>query len=311
MKAPQLGLKSEALRAALQKALAGRDDDLLRLLAHHGGLPAPRPNFDLAAAFGVEVAAHPGDVTRLLARLAADDAAPDTAQAYLPVAAVYGYAACLRQGRDARVAWSALEELTADERAPVRQGALEALAVLASKPGLADALVAEATSWLDGDDLAQRLGSSALVVEALGDGRVLQSIGDIDAFFGYLSAVVALVAEAPRSAERLDGRRRLLASLPKTLAVAAGNWRGGEEGRQWLETTCAEAKQPALRDALAAAIVKMRTGSQGQGAAVADGLRRALDGSAKPPRDPSRIRPGKGRGKASRGGIRAPRIKEN
>jgi len=91
MKAPQLGLKSEALRAALQKALAGRDDDLLRLLAHHGGLPAPRPNFDLAAAFGVEVAAHPGDVTRLLARLAADDAAPDTAQAYLPVAAVYGY----------------------------------------------------------------------------------------------------------------------------------------------------------------------------------------------------------------------------
>jgi len=313
-KAPQLGLKSEPLRAALQKALAGRDDELVRLLCHHGGLPAPRPNLDLAAAFGAEIAAQPGDVTRLLVRLGAEDAAPDTAQAFLPVAAAHAWAACLRQGRgtrETRQAWAALEELAADERAPVRLGTLEALAVLASKQGLADRLLSEATDWLGGDDLARRLGASALVVEALGDGRFLSALGDPDAVFAYLSLVVELVATAPRAAERLDARRRLLASFPKTLAAVAGNWRGGEKGRQWLADVCADARQPDLRDALAAAIVKLRTSSHGQGDAVADGLRKALDGSAKPPRDPTRIRPGKGRGKASRGAVRPPRIREN
>jgi hypothetical protein len=38
----------------------------------------------------------------------------------------------------------------------------------------------------------------------------------------------------------------------------------------------------------------------GQGAALAQRLRAALEGSAKPPRDPTRIRRGAGRGKSTR-----------
>jgi len=310
-KAAQLGLKSEALRAALGKAIAGNDKDLVRHLAHSGNLPSPRPNLDLAAAFGVELASLPVDVTRLLRRLGSEDAAPDTALAFLPIAAAHGWTACIKKGREVEEGWSALEELAADERAPVRQGTLEALVSLATRPGQADELVSRATGWLDADDLERRLGTAALVVEVLGDARVQPTINAVDALFTYLSGAIGIVADAPRSAERLDARRRLLTSLSRTVAAAAGNWRGGEKGRQWLEEVCAEAKQPALRDALAAAIVRLRGSAHGQGDSVSDGLRRTLDASAKPPRDPSRIRPGKGRGKASKGAVRPPRVKEN
>src|SRR4051812_26304868 len=95
------GLKSEALRGALATALAGRTAPLEALLCRSGGGSDRRPNFRLAAAFGAELGGAPGPVARLLARFAANDAAPDTSEVFLPIAAAFGWAARLAAGLDA------------------------------------------------------------------------------------------------------------------------------------------------------------------------------------------------------------------
>src|SRR5204863_7038971 len=103
------------------------------LFLRHGGGPDPRPNLKLAAAFGDELAgpgAEDADErapARLLARLAGDDAAPDTPQVFLPMAAAHGWVGRLRARRDVDAAWDALRELAGDERPPVRAATLAAL----------------------------------------------------------------------------------------------------------------------------------------------------------------------------------------
>jgi hypothetical protein len=104
------GLKSEALRVALGAALAGRPAALEDLMCRYGGGNDARPNLRLAAAFGAEMAAVPGSGGRLLSRLGADDAASDTAQVFLPIAAAYGWVGRLRAGLDVEQAWPALAE---------------------------------------------------------------------------------------------------------------------------------------------------------------------------------------------------------
>ncbi|HVU51456.1 MAG TPA: hypothetical protein VHL80_12255, partial [Polyangia bacterium] len=89
-------------------------------------------------------------------------------------------------------------------------------------------------------------------------------------------------------------RRRLLAALPRALATAIAV--GGEAGVAWLEAECRQARRPDVRATLSDAVVRVQAASAVAGLR----LRKALEGSAKPPRDPSRIRPGAGRGKASR-----------
>src|SRR3954462_15993923 len=112
------GLKSEALRGALATALAGRTAPLEALLCRSGGGGDRRPNLRLAAAFGAEIGSAPGPVARLLAHFAANDAAPDTPEVFLPIAATFGWAARLAAGRDAAQAAAALAELAGDERSP-------------------------------------------------------------------------------------------------------------------------------------------------------------------------------------------------
>ncbi|HVX95401.1 MAG TPA: hypothetical protein VHK47_10865, partial [Polyangia bacterium] len=69
-----------------------------------------------------------------------------------------------------------------------------------------------------------------------------------------------------------------------------------EEGAAWLEAECQAATQPGVREALSQAVIRVQAGSS----VVGQRVRQALEGSAKPPRDPTRIRPGAGRGRASR-----------
>jgi len=73
-----------------------------------------------------------------------------------------------------------------------------------------------------------------------------------------------------------------------------------DRGADWLEEECRNARHPDVRDALSRTIVSLADKLSGQGTARAQRLRAALEGSAKPPRDPTRIRPGAGRGKSSR-----------
>jgi hypothetical protein len=290
------GPKSEPLRAAVRDALSGRTARLEDLFARHGGGPDPRPNLKLAAAFGDEIAAAEGPAARLLSRLGGDDAAPDTTAVFLPMAAAFGWVGRVRGGRDVEAAWSALLALAGDERAPVRaatQAALHAYALSRARGG---ELVTRAAAWLDDDtaDREVRFGAAAVVVDVLGDRQIFATLARRDEALPYLSRVIADAADAPRSAERSDARRRVLAALPRALATVVAA--GAEDGASWLERECVAARRPDVRAMLSDAVVR----AQAISAVIGQRVRGALEGSAKPPRDPTRRRPGVARGKASR-----------
>lgn len=291
------------MRAALEAALAGRSGPLEELFARHGGGHDRPPNLRLAAAFGAEVATASGDVAPLLQLLGGEDAAPDTARVFFPVAAAFGWVARLREGRDVGQAWDALAELAADERTPVRLGTRQALASLAAERRGAESLLREALGWLEAEGSRERerqFGAAAVVVEVLGDRQTLAAAGAAGPVLAFLEAAMGKVASAARAAERSDARRRLLLGLPRTLATVALHYAAGEVGPAWLEGVCAATRHPDLRDALSTAIVRLGAKGKGEGSAMSERLRRALEGSAKPPRDPTRIRPGAGRGRSSR-----------
>jgi hypothetical protein len=296
------GLKSEALRAALAQALAGDSARLSELLARHGALPSPKPNLKLAQAFGAELSSAPGEVGPLLTRLSQSADEDAGARAFLPIAAAHGWAGRIRAGRELELAWAALQELCADTRAAVRLGTLDALVGLATREGGADQLVQRATGWLEGMDRrgADRelgFGAAALVVEALGEPRVLSGLRDVDGLLAYLSALLDCIGGAPRAAERSDGRRRVLTSLAASLPVVVSSLRAGERGNTWFLAECERTAHPDLRRMLSDCIVKLH--GQGGEAGVAP-LRRALEASAKPLRDPTLKRKGTGRGKQTR-----------
>jgi hypothetical protein len=296
----QEGLRNEALQAALGAALSGRTAALEQLLARHGGHGSPRPNLRLAAAFGAEIGARPGTTAALLEHLGANDAAPDTPEVFLPVAAAYGWAARLAAGREVGTAWAALGPLAGDERAPVRVGTLEALVAYAARPRAAAALVAAATDWLELDDREIRFGAAGVAVEVFARRQVLATLSNPEPLLDYLTRAILTIVDAPRAAERSDARRRLLLALPPTLGAVAATFTAGDRGAGWLEEACRDARHPDLRAALSTAIVALADKASGQGTLVAERLRAALEGSAKPARDPTRRRPGAGRGRSSR-----------
>jgi hypothetical protein len=294
------GLHSEPLRAALAAALAGKPAALEDLLTRYGDGHGARPNLRLAAAFGAEISALPGTAARLLDRLGANDGAPDTPDVFLPIAAAHGWVGRLRADREVGAAWAALATLAGDERTPVRLGALNALAAFAGRPGGGRALLTQAIDWLELDDREIRFGAAGVVVEVFADRQALAAVGDPEALLEYLSRAIAAVVGAPRAAERSDARRRLLLALPRTLAAVAAGLRGGDRGAAWLEDECRSARHPDVREALSKTILLLADKSSGQGAVLAQNLRAALEGSAKPLRDPTRLRRGAARGRSSR-----------
>ncbi|MBC8132924.1 MAG: hypothetical protein H7X95_08070, partial [Deltaproteobacteria bacterium] len=120
--------------------------------------------------------------------------------------------------------------MAADDRAPVRVGTLDALTTFARTPGCGLALVTAASDWLLTEDLDNRLSAAALVIEVLNDRRLVTALAAEPSLLSYLERAVIQVAEAPRSAERLDGRRRLLMSLPPTLATVVATLGSGDVG---------------------------------------------------------------------------------
>jgi hypothetical protein len=298
------GLKSEGLREALDKALRGHLDDLRRLLARHGNLPSSCPNLELGAAFGVEIASQRRDVTALLTALAATPADGETADVFVPIAAAYGWVALLRASGDNQAAWNALHEFLADERAPVCMGVQDACVRLCGHPGQSDRLLTQALHWMDSDARGFQFGVLARIAEIFGKKTVLANLADKSGLREFLSGVLAAVSDAPRSASRLDSYRQLLTALPGCLAAcvaSAGSTSPlAHTTHTWLKNECTIAHHAPVRDVLSEAIMQLRASARGQATGALDGFRAALAGSAKPPRDPTRIRPGQGRGRRSR-----------
>jgi hypothetical protein len=292
------GLKSEALKGALKKAVGGQTEALEDLMCRYGGGSDPRPNYRLAAAFGVEVAALANVPLKLLNSLSLDDSDPETPRVFLSIAAAHAWAALVRGGKHVEEAWAALGLLAADERAPVRLATLDALATILAHKGGALELVQHATLWLLEGDHDARFSAAAMALEALGGKQAISALNARPELLEYLGRAIAEIAEAPRSAERLDGRRRLLVSLPRTLAAVVSTPDPAGRNLSWMEAQCADAKEPDVRATLSDAILLLR--KHGQGPVVIERLRGVMNKSAKPLRDPSRLRPGTGRGKLSR-----------
>lgn len=291
------GLGSEQLKRMLGDAMRGSTKDLIFWLSRWGGQPGPRPNIALASGFGAEAASHGDRALGVLALFAKNDAAPDTAEVFLPIAAAYGYTQLVARERAVRAAWGALFELAGDERAPVRIATGQALVELATKKG-ADALVREATAWLAHEDRELRWGSLAIVCDVLAERRALDALVDRESWLTLLSAMLDDVADAPRASERSDARRRITAALPAPIALAAQSFRATPSGIAWLEAECVRAKHVEVRTVLEHALEKLRKRGASEKAETLQALQQALASSAKPPRDPARIREGlTGRGK--------------
>ena len=296
----EVGFQSEALAEALSEALRGKfariEDALMRL----GGMPTTPPKFKLAQAFGAEMGKASGQASELLNFLSQENSEPDHPRVYLPMAAAFGWAGRARAGRDVETAWQGLAFLAADERDPVRLATREALTALCTLPGASDELVSRAMAWLALPDREERCNASSTMVEVLGDKKVLSQLKDAEALFTYLSALLFELGEMPRSAERSDGRRRVLQGMPRTFAQAVATFAASGEGPEWLDKECEGTRQPILREVLSATLVKLITSGGGVSAEVIERSRAALKGSAKPPRDPTRIRKGAGRGARTR-----------
>ena len=106
----------------------------------------------------------------MLGALAREQAEADTARAFLPIAAAFGYAARLKS--DPRDAWDGVRELAADDRAPVRIGLTDALhAFSARAAGNVDLLVAHAAEWLELDDRDHVYAAQAIALDVVAASR--------------------------------------------------------------------------------------------------------------------------------------------
>jgi hypothetical protein len=300
----QKGLKSEAMRVALDQALRGRLDDLQALLAHYGNMPSPSPNLELAAAFGVEVAAQTRDVTALLATLAATPSEADTADVFVPIAAAYGWVALARSSPDSHATWNAVHDFLADERTPVRVGIRDALVRHCSHPYQADRLLAQALRWMDEDGEEPQFGVAAVLTEIFSKKTIITKLTDPSLLREFLSRVLAAVAQAPRSASRWDSYRRLLAALPPGIAACVASAGSASAlalaAHAWLKNECTLAREESVRGLLSETIIQLRAPGHGLAAGQVDALHAALAAGTKLTRRTERMRPGQGRGKLSR-----------
>jgi hypothetical protein len=297
------GLGSAELKQKLSAAIAGKPNELAFWLARFGGMPSTRPNLALASGFGAEAAAHGDKALRVLSLLAASDAAPDTAEVFLPIAASYGYAALIRRKTAVRPAWEALFALAADERPSVQRATAAALTQLAASTS-PDALIAEVDGWIGHEDRDLRWGSLRVAVTVLAERHAMEAIGDREGWLDRLTRILTDLADAPRAAERSEARRRLLEALPPAIALVASSFRASPNGVEWLLAECERATQVDVRAALSSSIDLLRKRGASEKVEVLESLRASLASSAKPDRHAARRKEGTNRGKKeqTRGG---------
>ncbi len=293
------GLGSAELKRMLALAMGGNARELSFWLARFGGQPGPRPNLALLQGFGAEAASHGDRALRVLSLFAKNDAAPDTSEVFLPMVAAHGFAQLIVRDKAIRASWAALFELAADERIQVRLATVAALVELCAKKS-SDALVIEAESWLSNEDRELRWGALAVTCDVFAERRVIDSLVDRARWLAFLAALLDDVADAPRAAERSDARRRMTAAMPAPIALVAQSFRGEPSGIAWLEEQCRRATVIDMRSVLENAIERLRKRGGSEKVETLEALNAALASSAKPPRDPSRIREGTGRGKKRR-----------
>lgn len=284
-------LRSDQLRLSLEDALSGGSPlRLFALLSQHGGLPGPRPNLELAEVVGDQIASRRGNAQRLLEtmiNLDEREAPGQSAQAFLLIVAAYTLGTRIRMQYEAERAWQGLQDLAGDPRKVARDGVVAALERIGVQQG-GELLLLQFAPWTDG------FLQAAVAMETLARRPVMDQtpVQALELLVERLDEVTSLAEEARRSDERTQGRRRLLEALSEFLPPLVARHRGLLPWLQGRLTT----QQPELRGAFEHCVRALKQYSLTD--EVLDPLRRALDESRAPFRDPTHYKgPTRGRGR--------------
>jgi len=268
---------TDRLEQSLELAIGGHRDALVSLLARGSRLPGTRANDALADAFAQAcraIGARSDAVSLGLAHLSADEAPGATALEFLPVCGVMALGARGAADRGVRGRFVAeLHGLADDPRFRVRDAVVEALARVGA--GAGDELVADLAAWMDG------YFHAAAVLRALAHEAWLGTLQSPAAVVERLDEAFRLALDAPRAAARYPGHKALLEALHRTPAVLAVRF-----GVPVLDAAVrwGGVKDPVMREVPAALLENAKLA--GRFGPDLDRVRRALDASRPPPRNP-------------------------
>lgn len=284
------GFRDPALGPALDAALvpAGRAAFYDRL-RRASGLPSPRVNQGLVAAFGVEAAKRGAAVDALLAAMCAvdEDVAPyGHVDEILPILGVAGTAARATADPKARKKLvEALEDMACDRRSRVRDGVAGALVSV----GLVDAgFSATLARWID-DEQPWLLRAVAV---ALSDTTLVGAFPS-DTIADLTERLLLRVEREHRAGRRHEAFRRAVTAVQEALPTLIQRHPVAVLG---VLVRFTKSLDEDVTDAIAATADKLH---KARVADLADALRDAIGVATKPARDPRWERlPGKrGRGK--------------
>lgn len=261
-------LKSDRIEAALVTALEGGPTrTLFELLDRASGMPGPRPHTDVLRAFGARIASE-GKAGEALA----EELLSSKKASLFYVGAMVLADKAARRGE--KRALGALMDLADEPLKERRDAVLEGLVVvLASRADEgAEAIRPLADGFLHG----------FVALEALTSPRVLERLARAESVLGVMTDAFDRADEASRAADRAQGVRLLRQGFSAQIARSAVRF---SETIDWLKDRL-DRERPETREIVADAIKRLR---KVLGEAQADRLRVELEGTAKPPRDPSRI----------------------
>jgi hypothetical protein len=273
------------LSVALESAVAGKTAELFRRLELASGLPGPRVNLQLALGFAADCARLGSKADALaygMANLSASELRGASPQEFLSmcgVLAVGARAAVAKENAVREKALLLLEEKADDPRFRVRDAVPLALAMLGAK--MKGDLAERVEPWMD------RYFHATAVIRALADPTWLETfaVDDYYAPITLLHDAFMLAHEAPRSAARYPGHKALVEALgyvPKALARRFGVpmfdrfgiWAEGVKIPEMRDVILANLDDPQMRKPFGNEIKRIKS---------------LVEGSKKPPRDPTRL----------------------
>lgn len=281
MKTDLADLVADAAGSAGTKAR----DDLFRRLELGSGLPGPRANLPLALDFAQACAglgAQSDELAFALANDPPDERRSSSAREFLAMCGVLAVAARAQHAKEDAVhtrAVALLEARADDVRFRVREAIPIALSMLGARMKVD--LVPAVEPWMD------RYFHAAAVINALSEPAWLETFTTDEHAgpLGLLDAAFILAHDAPRSAVRYPGHKTLVEALAKAPRALAKRF--GVPVFDLLSKWSAYVKIPDLRAAILANLddTSMKKSFANEIRKVKD----LVEGSKKPPRDPSRI----------------------
>jgi hypothetical protein len=287
------GFRNEALTRALDQAITGDARALFELLGRVSGLPGPRANMALVAAFASECAARGKRADALVTQMATlhVDTAPGASKyEILPMCGVAALGARAASDAGAMRALATLHDCADDLRYRVRECVAHALARIGEARG--EALAHDLASWMDG------FFHASAVLMALSDPAWLAKIASHDIVIARFDEGFTLAKDAARAAARYPGYKALVDVLGVAPSIAAARF--GVPIFDMLARWAA-VKEPVLREAIAKNLAGPKLA--GRFAPEITRVHAALEATAPVRRDPTTyVGPTRGRGRKGRRG---------